>query len=121
MIIGGFSNGRVVLPVNFYLMEDTSLAIDCVVDTGFNDYLTLPPQAVTAMNLSFYSMTSARLANGVEYQIPVHWAKIRWDEQEQIVPVLATGTKPLLGASLLRGFRLVIEFADDGLVMVEKM
>jgi predicted aspartyl protease len=46
MILGKFVEGRVVLPVNFYIDESTDMKIDCVVDTGFNDYLTLPPQRV---------------------------------------------------------------------------
>jgi predicted aspartyl protease len=53
MILGKFVDGRVVLPVSFCLGNDTDLMIDCVVDTGFNDYLTLPPQAVAAMGLPF--------------------------------------------------------------------
>lgn len=46
MIVGKIVDGRVVLPVNFCIAEDTDLTIDCVVDTGFNDYLTLPTQVV---------------------------------------------------------------------------
>ncbi|WP_310484703.1 hypothetical protein [Chamaesiphon sp. VAR_48_metabat_403] len=48
-------DGRVVLPVNFCIADDTDLAIDCVVDTGFNDYLTLPTQVVAVMNLPLYT------------------------------------------------------------------
>jgi hypothetical protein len=41
--------------------------------------------------------------------------------REEVITVLATGTKPLLGTALLQGFRLVVEFSDDGIVKVEKM
>jgi predicted aspartyl protease len=51
MILGKFVDGRVVLPVNFCLSENMNLTIDFVLDTGFNNHLTLPLQAVTAMNL----------------------------------------------------------------------
>jgi clan AA aspartic protease len=121
MILGKFVHGRVVLPVNFCLSGNTDLTIDCVVDTGFNDYLTLPPQAVEAMNLPFNSTIVARLADGQKYSIPIHSARIRWNDVEKLVPVLATGIKPLLGTALLRGFRLIVEFADDGVVKIEKM
>jgi clan AA aspartic protease len=121
MILGKFVDRRVVLPINFCLMDDTDLIINCVVDTGFNDYLTLPPQAVMAMELPFNSTTIARLADGRQYSIPIHYARIRWDNREEVVPVLAIGTKPLLGTALLQGFRLIVEFADDGIVKVEKM
>jgi predicted aspartyl protease len=41
MILGKLVDSRVVVPVNFCLSESTDLIINCVVDTGFNDYLTL--------------------------------------------------------------------------------
>jgi clan AA aspartic protease len=121
MILGKFVDGRVVLPVSFCLGNDTDLMINCVVDTGFNDYLTLPPQAVAAMGLPFYTTTVARLADGRKYSIPIHSARIRWNNREELVPVLATGIKPLLGTALLQGFRLIVEFANDGIVKIERM
>jgi clan AA aspartic protease len=121
MIVGKTVDGRVVLPIGFYLTETTSLTIECVVDTGFNGYLTLPPQAVAVMNLPLESTLVASLADGSQSEMPIHLAKIRWNDSEQLVAVLATGTKPLLGTALLQGFRLVVEFVDDGMVKVEKM
>jgi clan AA aspartic protease len=121
MILGEFIDGRVVLPVSFYLGESTDLIVNFVVDTGFNDYLTLPPQAVAAMGLPFYTTMVARLADGRKSSIPVHSARIKWDDREQLVPVLATGIKPLLGTALLQGFRLIVEFANNGMVKVEKI
>lgn len=121
MILGKVVDDRVISPVNFCLGETTDLTIDFVVDTGFNAYLTLPSQAVAAMKLPMESTVMARLADGSQYNIPIHLAKIRWDGQEQFVTVLATGNKPLLGTALLQGFRLIVEFANDGIVKIEKM
>jgi clan AA aspartic protease len=121
MILGKFVDGRVVLPVNFCIDKSTDFKIDCVVDTGFNDYLTLPPQVVAVMNLPLYSTTLVRLADGSQYSIPIHSAKIRWDRPEKVVPVLATGIKPLLGTALLNGFCLTVEFINDGMIKIEKM
>jgi clan AA aspartic protease len=121
MILGKFVDGRVVLPVKFCIANDTDIAIDCVVDTGFNDYLTLPTQVVSVMNLPLYTTTLVRLADGSQSSIPIHAARIRWDDLEQLIPVLATGIKPLLGTALLQGFCLTVEFVDDGMVKVKKM
>jgi clan AA aspartic protease len=121
MIMGKFVEGRVVLAVNFCIAEETSIAIDCVVDTGFNDYLTLPPQVVSVLKLPLYSTILARLANGNEHSIPIHSARIRGDNRELLVPVLATGIKPLLGTALLHGFCLTVQFVEDGVVKVEKI
>jgi clan AA aspartic protease len=98
-----------------------NLTVDFVLDTGFNNHLTLPLQAVTTMNLPLYSMTPARLADGSQTSMAVHIAEINWDGQIMSVPMLATGIKPLLGTSLLQGFRLMIDFIPGGVVKVERI
>ena len=52
--------GRAIVPVIFRLPSQPDFSLDFVIDTGFNDHLTLSPQAVSAMNLTLYSSTSAR-------------------------------------------------------------
>jgi clan AA aspartic protease len=121
MISGKIVEDRVVLPVIFCLALVNDLTIDFVIDTGFNGYLTLPPPAVAVMNLPLESTISARLADGSESEIPIHLAKIRWNDREEFVTVLATGIKPLLGTALLKGFRLTVEFSIDGIVRLEKI
>ena len=66
MISGRLVDGKATVPVRFRLPGQPDFSINFVIDTGFNDYLTLPPQAVSAMNLPLYSSTSARLADGSE-------------------------------------------------------
>ncbi len=121
MIQGSVVNGRPNVRVMFLLPGHPSFGIDFVVDTGFNDYLTLPPQAISLMNLPLYSSISARLADNSESLLPIHLATIIWDEEEKVVPVLATGLKPLLGTSLLKGFHLEIDFEVDGVVSISKI
>jgi clan AA aspartic protease len=112
MISGDFIDDRAVVPVIFCLSDEASLSIN---------FLTLPAAAVAAMNMDFYSTTKIRLADGRDAVIPVHLAKIIWDGQDRVVPVLATGTKPLLGRALLQGFRLIIEFVPDGKIRIESI
>jgi clan AA aspartic protease len=121
VIQGRVVNGRPNVQVLFLLPGQPSFGIDFVVDTGFNDYLTLPPQAIRLMNLPLYSSVSARLADNSESLLPIYLATILWDNEEKIVPVLATGLKPLLGTSLLKGFRLEIDFDINGLVSIYKI
>jgi clan AA aspartic protease len=121
MITGEIVDGRVILSIKFSLAGGVYLSISCVIDTGFNDYLTLPTQAVALMNLPLHTATQVRLADGSQALIPIHLARIEWNDREELVQVLATGTKPLLGTALLQGFRLTVEFADGGMVKIEKM
>jgi predicted aspartyl protease len=61
MILGKIVEGRVVLPVSFCLSQTTELAIDFVVDTGFNGYLTLPSPAVAALKDTSAYLQRSRL------------------------------------------------------------
>ena len=98
-----------------------TLSINFMIDTGFNDHLTLPPQAVSAMNLPLYSTTLARLADGRETLLSIHLATIVWDNREKVVPILASGFKPLLGTALMAGYHLEIDFEENGLVSLEQI
>jgi clan AA aspartic protease len=121
MIYGKVIDARAIVPVVFRLPSQPDFSLDFVIDTGFNDHLTLPPQAVSAMNLPLYSTTSARLADGREALLSIHLATIVWDNIEKLVPVLASGYKPLLGAALMAGYHLAIDFQDNGLVCLKKL
>jgi clan AA aspartic protease len=121
MIYGKVSDSRVIVPVVFRLASQPDFSLDFIIDTGFNDHLTLPPQAVSAMNLPLYSSTEARLADGSKALLSIHLATIVWDGIERLVPVLAAGYKPLLGTSLMAGYHLEIDFQDNGLVSLEQL
>lgn len=114
MMQGRVKDGRASIPITFRLSNQPDFQIEFVVDTGFNDYLTLPPQAISAMNLPQYSNTSVRLADSTETMLSIHSATIVWDEIEIIVPVLAAGVKPLIGTALMDGYHLSIYFERDG-------
>lgn len=92
-----------------------------MLDTGFNGYFTLPVNAVAAMNLPLFSTTTTILADGTSSLIPTHIATIDWHDGELLVPVLAMGSKPLLGMGLLDGCRLVVEFSEDGTIELENL
>ncbi|NEO82208.1 clan AA aspartic protease [Moorena sp. SIO4G3] len=121
MIYGRLIDGLAIVPVTFRLPTQPDFSLDFIIDTGFNDHLTLPPQAVSVMNLPLYSSTPARLADGREALLSIHLATIVWDNIEKVVPILASGYKPLLGTALMRGYHLEIDFEDNGLVSLEKI
>jgi clan AA aspartic protease len=121
MILGKFVENKIILPVRFVLAGEMVFSVDFVVDTGFNSFLTLLPGAVGAMNLPLFSTTAAILADGTQSLIPTHVATIDWHEQELLVPVLAMGSKPLLGIGLLNQCRFLVEFTEDGVIELEKL
>ncbi|MDB9314494.1 clan AA aspartic protease [Spirulina sp. CS-785/01] len=121
MIYGKFIESKALIPVTFRLPAQPEFSIDFIIDTGFNDHLTLPPQAVSAMNLPLYSTTLARLADGSEALLSIHLATIVWDNRDKVVPILASGYKPLLGTAMMAGHHLNIDFTDNGLVSLEQL
>ncbi|MEA5599236.1 hypothetical protein [Rivularia sp. UHCC 0363] len=73
------------------------------------------------MNVPLYTSIPARLADGSKTLLSVHLGTIVWDNVEKIVPVLASGYKPLLGVAMMEDYHLEIDFADNGLVSLKKI
>ena len=97
------------------------IAIEFVVDTGFEGGLTLPQQAIDALKLPFYETIKTTLANGQFFMTSSYVGTILWFGSEIQVVVLAMGSRPLLGTSLLAGNRLGVEFQENGLVVVSSI
>jgi clan AA aspartic protease len=95
--------------------------IESVIDTGFTEYLTLPPSVIAALGLAFRSTTSMTLADGSAVQMNVHEAIVLWDGRERLVPVHEAASEPLLGIGLLYGSRLLIDVVDGGDVRIEPL
>ncbi len=121
MIYGRFISGKAIVPVIFRLLGQPDFSLDFVIDTAFNGCLTLPPQAVSAMKLPLRGSTPGRLADGSQTLFSIHLATIVWNNVEEVVPILASGNKPLLGIAMMEGYHLEIDFEENGLVSLEKI
>lgn len=76
--------------------------------------------AVTAMNLPYLEDMRGNLANDTDVVIPVYIGKILWHGIERSVRVLASGRRPLIGVDALFDNLLGIDFADAGIVTVQR-
>lgn len=121
MMRGTTIHRTAILPVTFRLPDQPDFAVEFVVDTGFTEFLTLPPAAVTAMRLPLDHHETAGLADGSTIKIDIHSATILWNGIETQVSVVATGRRPLLGTALLDDQELRVQFRENGLVTVEKL
>ncbi|MBH8577635.1 clan AA aspartic protease [Nostocaceae cyanobacterium CENA369] len=121
MIPGIVKNGRATVNIIFRLPNQPDFTIEFVIDTGFTEFLCLPPAAVTLLGFPFLHKMYANLADNSNVILPVHQATILWNEQEREVSVLATGRLPLLGTALLDEHELVIQFTEGGLVTIEEL
>ncbi|UBF29579.1 clan AA aspartic protease [Kovacikia minuta CCNUW1] len=97
------------------------VAIECVVDTGFEGALTLPPNLVATLGLPYFTRMSANLADDTNIMTQVYLATILWCGVERDVAVLALGRRPLIGTALLEDYHLSIDFYEGGSVVIDEI
>ncbi|MEH1844152.1 MAG: clan AA aspartic protease [Nostoc sp.] len=76
MIYGIVKNGRATVNIIFRLPNQPDFTIKFVIDTGFTEFLSLPPTAVTLLGFPFVYDMYANLADNSNVILPVHQATI---------------------------------------------
>lgn len=119
-------NGTVVglqarIGIIICLPESSNIEIQCVVDTGFEGFLTLPPPAIAQLGLTYVARINANLADNSNVVTKVYSATILWNQLERDVPVLSMGNRPLVGTALLQDYHLGIDFYEGGTVLVDEI
>ena len=92
-----------------------------VIDTGFNGWLTLPPDLVVALGLSWQRFGRALLADGSEIVFNIYEATVLWDGQPLTISVDEVDAAPLLGMALMYGYELTMQNVDGGTVTLRRM
>jgi clan AA aspartic protease len=121
MIQGHVRELQARVGVVFRIPNRPPVEIEFVVDTGFEGALTLPPEAVAALELPFLQEMNANLANDLTFKTDAYIATIHWNGADIQAVVLAMGRRPLLGTALLEGRHLGVDFADSGLVSIDRL
>jgi clan AA aspartic protease len=96
------------------------LELEAIVDTGFNDFLTLPQGLIDDLHLPFAAPMLAALADGNVVETSSYRATVHWDEELREIFVVACDGGALVGMSLLYGHDLHIEAVDGGLVTTKR-
>ena len=89
--------------------------------TGYNGFLTLPPDLVAELELPLVGTSQATLANGDMEDFNVHDVTVLWDGMPRDIEADGMGVVPLVGMALLDGHNLNIAVADGGRVVIEAM
>ena len=95
--------------------------IEVVIGTGYNGFLTLPPDLVAELELPLVGTSQATLANGDMEDFNVHDVTVLWDGMPRDIEADGMGVVPLVGMALLDGHNLNIAVADGGRVVIEAM
>lgn len=94
---------------------------DAIVDTGFNGWLSLPPDLIAELNLRWKRRGRAILGDGSECVFNVYEAVLVWDGDILIIPVDEADSEPLIGMSLMEGYQLMVQVFENGRVELSKV
>jgi clan AA aspartic protease len=95
--------------------------IDAVIDTGFTGFLTLPLAVITSLNLRLYGREEGTLGDGSTCVFDVYTGLVIWDGELQRIDVNASEAAPLVGMSLLYGYRIQLDAIEGGTVTIQSL
>ncbi|MCY7275323.1 MAG: clan AA aspartic protease [Phormidesmis sp. CAN_BIN44] len=119
-------NGTVVwlqarMDIILYPSKRVGVEIECVVDTGFEGFLTLPTAIIIDLGLPYIAPIDANLADNSRITTNVHQGIILWNGLERVIPILSMGRRPLIGTALLEDYHLSIDFCESGTVLIDEI
>ncbi len=95
--------------------------LDAIIDTGFTGFLTLPAAVIASLGFPFAGYQQVILGDGSTQLVEVYTGVVEWDGQTPVVEIDSAETDPLMGMSLLSGYKLTIETINGGMVLIERL
>jgi clan AA aspartic protease len=114
-------NCEAIIRVAVGRADSSKQMVEALIDTGFTGFLSLPLSAIAGLGLPWHFRDLGTLGDGSEVVFEMYKATVIWDGQTQIVDVAASEADPLVGMSLLYGFKVQIEAIEGGLVTIETL
>jgi clan AA aspartic protease len=100
---------------------NSKIAVDAVIDTGFNGDLILPIEIVSELGLVPQGYQKATLGDGTISQFRVYAATVIWDGDRKVVEVNSATTGILIGMGLLDGYKLEVNAVPNGDVSIIRL
>jgi clan AA aspartic protease len=122
-MITGFVNVEFepIIPLSIRRADGKILTQDGIVDTGFNGWLSLPPDLIAELRLKWKRRGRAILGDGSECVFNVYEAVVVWDDTLLTIPVDEADAEPLVGMSLMEGCELKMQVFEGGRVELCKV
>lgn len=110
-----------IIPLSICGSDGKVYTQDAIVDTGFNGWLSLPPDLIAELNLKWKRRGRAILGDGSECVFNVYEAVVVWDDTLLTIPVDEADAEPLVGMSLMEGYQLTVQVFEGGRVELSKV
>ena len=114
-------NCEAMMPIVVGRDNKPTQLVEALIDTGFTGFLSLPLSMIESLGLPWIFSDSVTLGDCSEVIFQMYRATVIWDGQFKVVDVAASESEPLLGMSLLYGFKLQVEAIERGTVTIEAM
>jgi clan AA aspartic protease len=95
--------------------------IDALIDTGFTGFLTLPLSVISSINLRLYRREAGTLRDGSICIFDVYRGLVIWDGEFREIDINASEATPLVGMSLLYGYRIQLDAIEGGTVTIQSL
>ena len=115
-VVNSYLEATLELPISD--VRGQQQVILTIVDTGFDEALTLPAGLIQSLGLPFRGSGTTLLADGSESQYNIHEAVVSWDGQFRQILVNSAETDPLLGMALLEDYELRVQVRPGGRVRI---
>jgi clan AA aspartic protease len=110
-----------IIPLSICGSDGKVYTQEAIVDTGFNGWLSLPPDLIAELNLEWKRRGRAVLGDGTECVFDVYEAVLVWDGQMLTIPIDEADSEPLVGMSLMEGYQLTVQVFEGGHVELGKV
>jgi clan AA aspartic protease len=122
MMMQGYVNQNYEAMLSLVVRNSDKLkSITAVIDTGFTGFLSLPIATIRELELSWSYRDRATLGDGSEVLFDIYDGMVIWGGQYREIEINAAETEPLIGMSLLRGYRLQVDTVQGGLVTISEL
>lgn len=95
--------------------------IDAVIDTGFTGFLSLPLSVLKMLGLELYRREEGTLGDGSLRIFDVYRGFVIWDGDVRRIDINGSETTPLVGMSLLYGYRMQLDTIEGGTVTIQSL